>query len=159
MVTSQVILSVFVSLLCRLSSECGSLHESLAGVEGRVGGGDRETLFSPPPPLLPYLLTFSPAGSFVLAGETQCTATGGTGGEIRAMKVLIDVGMCLFPHSPPSPLSHSAATDCLQSSLQRVMSELDSTLTELEGTRTSNMLLKQQVRGRQAQRGPVLVLV
>ena len=80
-------------------------------------------------------------------------------GEIRAMKVLIDVGMCLFPHSPPSPLSHSAATDCLQSSLQRVMSELDSTLTELEGTRTSNMLLKQQVKGRQAQRGPVLVLV
>ena len=26
---------VCVSLLCRLSSECGSLHESLAGVEGR----------------------------------------------------------------------------------------------------------------------------
>ena len=57
------------------------------------------------------------------------------------------------------PLSHSAATDCLQSSLQQVMSKLDSTLTELEGTRTSNMLLKQQVKGRQAQRGPVLVLV
>ena len=82
-------------------------------------------------------------------------------------------GMCLsphsflLPHSPPLPHSqlsqerseYCAATDRLQGSLERVMSELDSTLTELEGTRTNNMLLKQQVRGHQAQRGPVLVLV
>ena len=91
------------------------------------------------------------------------------------MKVLIDKGnlslpslFSLLPHSPLS-LSHSqlsqerseycAATDRLQGSLQRVMSELDSTLTELEDTRTNNMLFKQQVRGHQAQRGPVLVLV
>ena len=59
---------------------------------------------------------------------------------------------------PPPPPPHSqlsqerseycAATDRLQGSLQRVMTELDSTLTELEGTRTNNMLLKQQVRER-----------
>ena len=110
---------------------------------------------------LPSSLTSSPFPQLDhLSSQVKLSARQLVGrGEIRAMKVLIDVGMCLFPHSPPSPLSHSAATDCLQSSLQRVMSELDSTLTELEGTRTSNMLLKQQVKGRQAQRGPVLVLV
>ena len=36
------------------------------------------------------------------------------------------------------------------------MTELDSTLTELEGTRTNNMLLKQQVRGCLALGGVVL---
>ena len=70
------------------------------------------------------------------------------------------------PLSPSPPPPHSqlsqerseycAATDRLQGSLQRVMTELDSTLTELEGTRTNNMLLKQQVRGCLALGGVVL---
>ena len=69
-----------------------------------------------------------------------------------------------LPPSPPPPHSqlsqerseYCAATDRLQGSLQRVMTELDSTLTELEGTRTNNMLLKQQVRGCLALGGVVL---
>lgn len=59
--------------------------------------------------------------------------------------------LCFFPSfTSYSQLSqerseYCAATDRLQSNLQRVTADFDSTLSELEGTRTTNMLLEQQV--------------
>ena len=68
-------------------------------------------------------------------------------GEVQRLIVSHLVFPSFTSHSQLSQerSEYCAATDRLQSNLQRVTADFDSTLSELEGTRTTNMLLEQQV--------------
>jgi len=87
-------------------------------------------------------------------GEVSEDEEGRRGGEVVKREWYRDRSsaiLCFFPsftsHSQLSQerSEYCAATDRLQSNLQRVTADFDSTLSELEGTRTTNMLLEQQV--------------